>query len=122
LLAGTQSRLNFLPEKHTDFIFAVLAEELGFIGVCVALSLFAILLMHGLAIAYRSRDHLGTLIATGIVTMLAVQICLNIGMTIGLLPIIGIPLPLMSYGGSSLLTTLFCLGLLMNIRMHRFTF
>jgi rod shape determining protein RodA len=122
LLAGTQSRLNFLPEKHTDFIFAVLAEELGFVGVCVALSLFALLLMHGLAIAYHSRDRLGTLIATGIVTMLAVQICLNIGMTIGLLPIIGIPLPLMSYGGSSLLTTCFCLGLLMNIRMHRFTF
>jgi rod shape determining protein RodA len=122
LLAGTQSRLNFLPEKHTDFIFAVLAEEMGFVGVGLALSLFAILLMHGLSIAYRSRDRLGTLIATGIVTMLAVQICLNIGMTIGLLPIVGLPLPLLSYGGSSLLTTLFCLGLLMNIRMHRFTF
>jgi rod shape determining protein RodA len=122
LFAGTQSRLNFLPEKHTDFIFAVLGEEMGFAGVCLTLGLFAILLMHGLAIAYRSRDRLGALIASGIVTMLAVQIFLNIGMTIGLLPIIGIPLPLMSYGGSSLLTTLFCLGLLMNIRKHRFTY
>lgn len=122
LLAGTQSRLNFLPEKHTDFIFAVLGEEMGFVGVFLILSLFSILLLHGLAIAYRSRDRLGALIATGVVTLLAAQIFLNVGMTIGLLPIIGLPLPLMSYGGSSLITTLFCLGLLMNVRMHRYTF
>ncbi len=122
LFAGTQSRLNFLPEKHTDFIFAVLGEEMGFIGACLLLSLFSILLLHGLTTAYRSRDRLGALLATGVVTMLTVQIFLNIGMTIGLLPIIGLPLPLMSYGGSSLLTTFFCLGLLMNVRMRRFTF
>ena len=121
-LAGTQSRLNFLPEKHTDFIFAILAEEMGFAGVCVVLILFSGLLLQGLNIAYRSRDRLGALIATGIVTFLAAQIFLNIGMTIGLLPIIGLPLPLLSYGGSSLVTTFFCLGLLMNIRMRRFKF
>ena len=122
LFAGTQSRLNFLPEKHTDFIFAVLGEEMGFVGVLLLLGLFSVLLLHGLAIAARARDRLGALIATGVVTLLAVQICLNIGMTIGLLPIVGLPLPLMSYGGSSLLTSFFCLGLLMNVRMHRFTF
>ena len=120
LLAGTQSRLSFLPERHTDFIFAVLAEEVGFVGVVLLLGLFGCLLVHGFIIAYRSRDRLGALVATGVVTMLAVQIFLNIGMTIGLVPIIGLPLPLMSYGGSSLVMTFLCLGLLMNVRMRRF--
>ena len=122
LLAGTQSRLSFLPERHTDFIFAVLAEEVGFVGVVLLLCLFGCLLVHGFIIAYRSRDRLGALVATGVVTMLAVQIFLNIGMTIGLVPIIGLPLPLMSYGGSSLVMTFLCLGLLMNVRMRRFKF
>jgi rod shape determining protein RodA len=120
--AGTQSHLNFLPEKHTDFIFAVLGEELGFMGVLLLMVLFTGLLFRGFIIAYRSRDRLGVLIATGVVTLLAVQIFLNMGMTIGLLPIIGLPLPLMSYGGSSLVTTFLCLGLLMNVRMRRFKF
>ena len=120
LLAGTQSRLSFLPERHTDFIFAVLAEEVGFVGVVLLLCLFGCLLVHGFSIAYRSRDSLGALVATGVVTMLAAQIFLNIGMTIGLVPIIGLPLPLMSYGGSSLVMTFLCLGLLMNVRMRRF--
>lgn len=122
LLAGTQSRLSFLPERHTDFIFAVLAEEIGFVGVVLLLCLFSCLLVHGFTIAYRSRDRLGALIATGVVALLAVQVFLNIGMTIGLVPIIGLPLPLMSYGGSSLIMTFLCLGLLMNVRMRRFTF
>jgi rod shape determining protein RodA len=120
LLAGTQSRLSFLPERHTDFIFAVLAEEVGFVGVVLLLCLFVCLLVHGFIIAYRARDRLGALVATGVMTMLAVQIFLNIGMTIGLVPIIGLPLPLMSYGGSSLVMTFLCLGLLMNVRMRRF--
>jgi rod shape determining protein RodA len=122
LLAGTQSRLHFLPEKHTDFIFAVLGEELGFMGVLLLLCLFGSLLLHGFTIAYNSRDRLGVLIATGVVTMLMTHIFLNIGMTIGLLPIIGLPLPLVSYGGSSLVTTFLSLGLLMNVRMRRFKF
>ena len=120
LLAGTQSRLSFLPERHTDFIFAVLAEEVGFVGVLLLLCLFGCLLVHGFSIAYRCRDRLGALVATGVVTLLAVQIFLNIGMTIGLVPIIGLPLPLLSYGGSSLVMTFLCLGLLMNVRMRRF--
>lgn len=120
LLGGTQSRLSFLPERHTDFIFAVLAEEVGFIGVVLLMTLFGCLLVHGFAIAYRARDRMGALIALGVVTMLAVQIFLNIGMTVGLMPILGLPLPLMSYGGSSLVMTCLCLGLLMNVRMRRF--
>ena len=84
------------------------------------MGLFVCLIVHGFTIAYRSRDRLGALIATGVVTMLAVQIFLNIGMTVGLLPIIGLPLPLMSYGGSSLVMTFLCLGFLMNVRMRRF--
>jgi rod shape determining protein RodA len=120
--AGTQSHLNFLPEKHTDFIFAVLGEELGFMGALLLIVLFSGLLLRGFLIAYRARDRLGVLIATGVVTLLSVQVFLNIGMTIGILPIIGLPLPLMSYGGSSLVTTFFCLGLLMNVRMRRFKF
>jgi rod shape determining protein RodA len=120
--AGTQSHLNFLPEKHTDFIFAVLSEEMGFMGVLLLMVLFAALLLRGYFIAYRSRERLGMLIALGVITLLAVQVFLNIGMTIGLLPIIGLPLPLISYGGSSLVTTFLCLGLLMNVRMRRFKF
>ncbi|MGE3538225.1 MAG: rod shape-determining protein RodA [Candidatus Tectimicrobiota bacterium] len=122
LLAGTQSRLSFLPERHTDFIFAVLAEEIGFVGVLLLLCLFSCLIVHGGIIAYRSRDRLGALVAIGVVTMLSAQVFLNIGMTIGLVPIIGLPLPLMSYGGSSLVMTFLCLGLLMNVRMRRFKF
>ncbi len=122
LFAGTQSRLQFLPETHTDFIFAVLGEEMGFVGILLVLVLFGTLLLHGLVIASQARDRLGALIATGIVTMLAAQIFLNIGMTTGMIPIIGLPLPLMSYGGSSLMATCICLGLLMNVRRQRFTF
>jgi rod shape determining protein RodA len=122
LFAGTQSQLHFLPETHTDFIFAVLGEELGFWGVLLLFVLFAMLLLHGLVVAAQARDHQGALIATGVVVMLATQVFLNVGMTTGLIPIIGLPLPLMSYGGSSLITTCMCLGLLMSVRRHCFTF
>lgn len=122
LFAGTQSHLHFLPEKHTDFIFAVLGEELGFIGALTLLGLFGGLLVHGLSVASHARDRLGALIALGVVTMVATHVFLNIGMATGLLPIIGLPLPLVSYGGSSLVTTLLSLGLLMNVRMRRVKF
>lgn len=122
LLAGTQSRLHFLPERHTDFIFAVLGEELGFIGVLVVLSLFASLLIHGFTTAFHSRDRLGVFITVGVITMLMTHIFLNIGMTTGLLPIVGLPLPLVSYGGSSLVATFLSLGLVMNVHMRRFKF
>jgi len=119
LLAGTQSRLNFLPEKHTDFIFSVFAEEMGFLGVAVLLSLYLILILKGLNIAFRSGDRFGLLTGLGITGAISFYIIFNIGMTLGLFPITGIPLPLLSYGGSSLITNFFALGLLLNIEMRR---
>jgi rod shape determining protein RodA len=121
-LAGTQSGLNFLPEKHTDFIFAVFAEEWGFVGTAALIVLYLILVLRGISIAYRSKDRLGSLIATGVVAMLSVYILFNIGMTIGLTPVVGLPLPLFSYGGSSMLATMVAIGLLLNIRMRRFLY
>jgi len=120
LFAGTQSRLNFLPEKHTDFIFSVYAEETGFVGALLLIALYMIFLVRCFQVLNRSKDRFGVLLATGIIAALSCYIILNIGMTIGLFPIVGIPLPLMSYGGSSLVTTFICVGLLLNIKMRRF--
>jgi rod shape determining protein RodA len=122
LLAGTQSGLNFLPEKHTDFIFAVFAEEWGFVGTAALIMLYMLLVLRGISIAYTSKDRLGSLIATGVVAMLSVYILFNIGMTVGLTPVVGLPLPLFSYGGSSMLATMVAIGLLLNIRMRRFLY
>jgi rod shape determining protein RodA len=122
LLAGTQSGLNFLPEKHTDFIFAVFAEEWGFVGTAALIMLYMLLVLRGISIAYTSKDRLGSLIATGVVAMLSVYILFNIGMTVGLTPVVGLPLPLFSYGGSSMLATMVAVGLLLNIRMRRFLY
>ncbi len=119
LLAGTQSRLNFLPEKHTDFIFSVFAEETGFFGVAILFTLFLVLILKGLNIAHRSADRFGLFLAIGITGYLSFYIIYNLGMTVGIFPITGIPLPLFSYGGSSLITTYFALGLLMNIEARR---
>src|SRR5919106_1678086 len=122
LLAGTQSGLNFIPEKHTDFIFAVFAEEWGFIGAAGLIVLYLALILRGLSIAYSSKDRLGSLVATGVVAMLSAYILFNIGMTVGLTPVVGLPLPLFSYGGSSMLATMAAIGLLLNIRMRRFLY
>ena len=119
LLAGTQSRLNFLPEKHTDFIFSVFAEETGFFGVAVLLSLFLFVILKGLNIAFRAVDRFGFFLSLGLISSIAFYIIFNVGMTIGLFPITGIPLPLMSYGGSSLITNFFAIGLLLNVEMRR---
>jgi rod shape determining protein RodA len=121
-LAGTQSGLNFLPEKHTDFIFAVFAEEWGFVGAAALIVLYLLLVLRGISIAYTSKDRLGSLIATGVVAILSVYILFNIGMTVGLTPVVGLPLPLLSYGGSSMLATMVAIGLLLNIRMRRFLY
>jgi len=118
-LHGTQNRLDFLPAQHTDFIFSVAAEEWGFLGAMVILALYFTLIMNGLKAAARADDTFGTLLATGIVAMIATQVFLNIGVTIGLMPVTGIPLPLMSYGGSSLFTTFISIGLLLNVRLKR---
>jgi rod shape determining protein RodA len=119
-LQGTQNALSFLPEEHTDFIFSVLAEEWGTIGSMVVLLLFLVLILWGLSIAHRCRDPFGNILAIGITALLAWQVMINIGMTMGLMPVVGVPLPLISYGGSSTLTVAICIGLLMNISMRRF--
>jgi rod shape determining protein RodA len=119
-LKGTQNALAFLPEQHTDFIFSVLAEEWGFIGAFILLCLFLILIIWGLNIAYRCREPFGTIIAVGVTAMIFWQAFINIAMTMGLMPIVGVTLPFISYGGSSVLTTMICVGLLMNVSMRRF--
>ncbi|MBW2604129.1 MAG: rod shape-determining protein RodA [Deltaproteobacteria bacterium] len=119
-LKGTQNALAFLPEQHTDFIFSVLAEEWGFIGAFILLSLFLIFIMWALNIAYRCRESFGTIIAVGITAMIFWQVFINVAMTMGLMPIVGVTLPFISYGGSSVITTMICVGLLLNISMRRF--
>jgi len=119
-LEGTQVHLDFLPERHTDFIFSVLAEEWGFAGAVVFLACYFFLILLGLNIALSSRDKFGVLLAFGVVSLIFWQAVINLGMVLGLLPVVGMPLPLFSYGGSSLLTTLAGIGILFNIRMRRF--
>jgi rod shape determining protein RodA len=112
---STQTELNFLPEHHTDFIFSVVGEEFGFVGAALVLSLFALLIWRALRILTMSKNFYGALVAGGITAMLMFQVFVNVGMTIGIMPITGIPLPLLSYGGSSVLTTLMAIGLLQSI-------
>lgn len=118
LFNGTQVQGNFLPEHHTDFIFSVVGEELGFIGAAFILGIYFILLYRVLRIAFRSRDQFGTLISVGIASMWGFHILQNIGMSIGIMPITGIPLPFLSYGGSSMLANLISVGLLLNINLR----
>ncbi|HEX9697120.1 MAG TPA: rod shape-determining protein RodA [Actinomycetota bacterium] len=119
LFQGTQTNLDFVPEQHTDFIFTAVGEETGFVGSAVLLALFALLLWRGVRIAMLSKDLFGTLLAAGVVSMITFQVFVNIGMTIGLSPITGIPLPFVSYGGSSLLTNFIATGILLNVHMRR---
>jgi rod shape determining protein RodA len=112
---ATQTRLDFLPEHHTDFVFAVIGEQFGFLGAAVVLSLFALLLWRALRILTSAKNLYGALVAGGITAMLMFQIFVNVGMTIGIMPITGVPLPLVSYGGSSVLVTFLALGLLQSI-------
>ncbi len=121
-LGGTQNQLNFLPERHTDFIFSVVGEEWGFMGSAVLVLLYFFIIKRALAIASLTTDIYGKLIASGVAVMLALQIVINIGMTIGLMPVVGIPLPLVSYGGSSLIATFVAIGLLINVALHRSRF
>ena len=121
-LKGTQTRLHFLPEQHTDFAFSVLAEEWGFIGSVSLLLIYLFLIMWGLNIAKGSKDTFGSIIAIGVVAIIFWQVVVNVGMVTGLLPVVGIPLLLFSYGGSSLISTMVLMGLLMNISMRRFMF
>ena len=119
-LEGTQTNLDFVPEQHTDVIFTVVGEEFGFLGAMVLLFLFGVLLWRAFRIALLSKDPFGTYVAAGIASMFAIQIFVNVGMTVGIMPITGIPLPFVSYGGSSLLTNCVAVGLLLNVHMRRF--
>ena len=119
LFEGTQSQLNFLPENHTDFIFSVVGEELGFIGATVLLILYLIVLWRGMQIAKNATDIFGRLLAVGITSMLAFHVLVNVGMTTGIMPVTGIPLPLMSYGVSSLTTNILAIAILMNIHVRK---
>lgn len=115
LFRGTQGRLGYLPENHTDFIFAVLSEELGFIGAFGVLFLFFTIIWRGMKIALHAKDRAGSIIATGVLSMFLFHILENVGMNIGIMPITGIPLPFISSGGSSMISSLIAVGLLLNI-------
>ena len=119
LLQGTQAQLNFLPAHHTDFIFSVVGEELGFLGSFFLLVLYVLLLWRGLKIMVLAKDDYGANLAAGVVAMLLFHLIINIGMTLGVMPVTGIPLPFISYGGSSLLTNMAGIGLLLNVYMRR---
>ncbi len=118
-LQGTQSHLEFLPERSTDFIFAVLAEELGLVGVVAVLTLYLLIIFRGLYIAARAPDTYGRLLAAGLTMIFFIYLFVNTGMVSGLLPVVGVPLPLISYGGTSLVTILIGFGLIMSIHTHR---
>jgi rod shape determining protein RodA len=119
-LKGSQTQLKFLPEQQTDFVFSVFAEEWGFLGGMTLMVLFLLLLLWGLKIAIHSKDYLGAVIAFGITMLIFWEVFINIGMVLGILPVVGIPLPFLSYGGSSMVVLMTAVGLLMNISVRRF--
>jgi rod shape determining protein RodA len=121
-LEGTQSQLRFLPTQHTDFAFSVFAEEWGLLGCSVVLGLYLSMLLWGLWIARNSRDRFGAMLAVGLVGTLFWPAAINVAMVLGLAPVIGVPLPLFSYGGSALLAALVSVGLLLNVSMRRYMF
>lgn len=118
-MQGTQSQLDFLPEKHTDFIFTMIAEEFGFIGAGSVIAIYILLIILGLATAIRSRSRFGAMVAIGVTVMLLLHVTINIGMVMGLLPVVGVPLPLLSYGGTMIFAIMFGFGLLLNSYVHR---
>ena len=121
LFAGTQSQLNFLPENHTDFIFAVVGEEMGFIGTTFLLLMYLVLMWRGIKIAQQAQDNFGMLLAVGITSMFVFHVLVNVGMTAGIMPVTGIPLPFMSYGVSALTTNMLAIAILLNIYLRNQT-
>ncbi|MBF0472479.1 MAG: rod shape-determining protein RodA [Nitrospirae bacterium] len=118
-LKGTQGPLRFLPEKHTDFIFSVFAEEWGFLGVTVVFMLYFLLFMRGIDTSLKAKDDFGKMIAIGLTFMLFIYFTINTGMVLGIMPVVGVPLPFISYGGTTLIANFMTIGLLINIRMRR---
>jgi rod shape determining protein RodA len=121
-LSGTQNQLNFLPERHTDFIFSVIGEEWGFVGAAVLLVLYYLLINEGLKIVQHTKDRFGSFLALGIVSLIAYQAIINISMTLGIFPVVGLSLPFISYGGSSLVIFCFLIGILLSINKRRIIF
>ncbi|MDA8161356.1 MAG: rod shape-determining protein RodA [Desulfobacteraceae bacterium] len=121
-MAGTQAHLDFLPEAHTDFAFSIWAEEWGFIGASILLAIYLLIILRGIEIACQSKERFGSFLAFGVVAMLFWQVVINTCMVTGLMPVVGIPLPMISYGGSSVITTMIGIGLLLNIKARRFIF
>jgi len=117
---STQGSLNFLPARHTDFIFAIFAEEWGFAGALVLIALYAALVLRGLSIIFQTRDRFSAFLTLGISSIIGLQVIVNIGMAVGLLPVVGVPLPFFSYGGSSMISMTIGVAMLLNIRMRRF--
>ncbi|HUJ74404.1 MAG TPA: FtsW/RodA/SpoVE family cell cycle protein, partial [bacterium] len=117
---STQGALNFLPARHTDFIFAIFSEEWGFVGATVLLALYAVLITRGLSIVFQTRDRYSAFLTLGVVSIIGLQVLVNIGMAVGLLPVVGVPLPFFSYGGSSMISMTMGVAMLLNIRMRRF--
>jgi rod shape determining protein RodA len=120
LFNGTQTNLSYVPENHTDFIFTVVGEELGFVGAVFVLALFLALIWRGLRIAMMAKDRFGMLLAVGTVGMILFQVFINVGMGIGIMPVIGLPLPFVSFGGTSMIANFILVGLLLNVHMRRF--
>ena len=121
-LQGTQSGLNFLPQQHTDFIFSVVSEEWGFVGSVIVVALIVLLILRAVQIADKARDFAGSLLTMGVATIFFLHCAINIGMTTGIMPVVGLPLPLLSYGGSSVLTTFAGIGLILNVKMRRYLY
>jgi len=121
-LEGTQAKLNFLPARHTDFIFSIFTEEWGFVGGCTLIGLYILLIVRCLKYVGKSKDRSGTILTVGITSVLVTHIIINIGMVLGLLPIVGMPLPFMSYGGSAMISNMIGIGLILNVRMRRFLY
>ena len=118
-MQGTQGHLNFLPEKQTDFIFTMLAEEFGLVGGLTLIALYVLMLAYGLMISVSSRNHFGRLVGIGVTVTFFLYVFINIAMVMGLIPVVGVPLPLVSYGGTAMLTLMFGFGLLLNVHIHR---
>jgi len=118
-LKGTQAHLNFLPEQQTDFIFTILAEEFGIVGGLLLLTLYGALIIYGMSVALRSRNQFGKILAMGVILNFFLYVFINMAMVMGLIPVVGVPLPLVSYGGTAMLTLMFGFGLLMSVHVHR---
>jgi rod shape determining protein RodA len=121
-MGGTQNRLDFLPAQHTDFIFAVFSEEWGFAGCFVLLACYFAMVVYGLRLVERAKDRFGALLVFGMLSIIFWHVVINVAMVAGILPVVGVPLPLFSYGGSALATMMFAVGLMINVSMRRYIF